>query len=97
LYAGLKQSGALDSGLAHKRVVSHDSLTNQVHMNGHHMNGDSLHSNRVEEDNVPDSPQSPAGMLILHVLKSTSIMVCDLRYRKLQRCMLQLGLAFELA
>jgi hypothetical protein len=76
LYAGLKQSGALDSGLAHKRAVSLDSLTNQAYMNGHHMNGDSLHSNRVDEDSVPDSPHSPAGMLKLHVLKSASFMVC---------------------
>ena len=64
MYAGLKHSGALDS-LAHKRAVSFDSLTNEAHlasMNGHHMNGDYIHSNRVEEESVPDSPHSPAGM-----------------------------------
>lgn len=62
------------------------------------MNGDSLHSNRVEEDSVPECPRSPAGTWMLHVPRSTSIMVCVIfRYRKLQRCMLQSGLAFESA
>lgn len=39
-------------------------------MNGHHANGvDSRHGNRVEEESVPDSPHSPAGMWVISFWK----------------------------